>query len=227
MNRTITAKALNNDPRDGDPGCEATLKEELYCLYRCDRCGKTVFTPVFTHFTVRKAADSSGAVARSAVIQQADAILEKIKDPDQRSAADLDSAHIEQKCPNCGKQPIWAARLRTANFLTSRYGSLFFMLYLGIIGLLFITGVRSSTVFVLFIIASVLYILGFFAKPKLFNYILNKGRIIRSVHDTLPLYGETLEEIEVRARDLERYHDLSFDRIRQRLEENRMKMIVR
>lgn len=227
MNRTVTLEVLGTSPRNGDPGCEATLEEELYCLYRCDRCGKTVLTPVLTHFKVREARDKSGTIARSAVIQQADVILDRIKDPDLRSVADLDNAHIEQKCPNCGKQPIWTVRLRIADFLVSKYGPLVFILYLGLIGLLSGIGLSSSTFFVLYIFATVFYILGFFVKPERFCFLLNKRRIMHSVQDTLPLYGETLEEIEVHARNLARYHDLSFDGIRQCLEKKRLRIIVK
>ncbi len=236
MDRII--ETTKNKTKNGTINWSAVLYEKTNCLYRCEHCGKVILTPVTVHWNAYSTAYKTKEDAANAVTKSAETSLKRLAYNSSRSVSDLLDAHLSQRCRNCFSQPAWLSLEHKA----SKQAAIWYCISMLIpLALYIVCQIWSSNLVpcspkgsysrhgnsgypLLSMFVSAIGILGFLGgllclwQPIEDHFRMKVSfSVYESLKTTLPLYGETVEDIEVQARDIPQYQGLAFDSIRERL----------
>ena len=236
MNPTITARRRTY----GKYGhyWSARAENRMFCLYRCEHCGKIVLTPAVVEAAVDNTDHKTREEAEQAAAARIRWVLSQLKNPEDRDIPGFENVRFSfpQKCMYCEENPVWVLQREKAAKGTTVSLALFAVFFSALYFLLFfavctIVGNSSkSAAALLTLLSAVFCIAGMVLGPLLVRRRLTRKTaplIEASLETTLPLFFDTREELEAQAQTIRLYRDLPPDSISARAEKEPDGFIVR
>ena len=194
----------------------ATCTERLFCLFKCEFCGRINAVRLPVSFTAMEQFSERDAVAE--INRMRPAVLNELKVPGPNQASLLRETGCKCTCNYCQRPPAWAAEIQKCEKRINRVlkisltASVIGILMLILPGFIILMGfddimVSERTVlcyggFAFLMMAAYL--------PMRFLYPIHKGKQIdRKIKDAIrdrpPLLGDSMEEVARLAKDCAAY----------------------
>ncbi len=193
----------------------ATCTERLFCLFKCEFCGRINVVRLPVSFTSTEQFSERDAMAE--INRMRPAVLNELKVPGPNQASLLRETGCKCVCNYCQRPPAWADEIQKSEKRIKTVMRI--SLTASIIGILMLTlpvliiqmGVDipvSQRMALCYICFAFLMIAAYL--PMRFLYPIRKGkqvdRIIKdAIRDRPPLLGDTMEEVVSRAGDCAAY----------------------